>query len=116
MTKVSKNDSWAKPNEDKFDFTQHAVELDARDEFAQPDTPPGIGLRQFLDRETRLQAASSGGGNRTLVPGKIYLKQLRDGSFELLVYRGRSCYDAYPGETAEELLEFARQFVGEPTW
>ena len=115
MTKVSKNDSWAKPNEDKFNFDQHARELDARDDFSQVDAPPGIGLRQFIDRETRLQAASSGGGNRTLVPGKIYLKQLRDG-FELLVYRGRSCYDAYPGATAEELLEFAKTFVKEPTW
>jgi hypothetical protein len=115
MTKVSKNDSWAKPNEDKFDFTQHARALDAQNQFAPLDTPPGIGLRQFIDRETRLQAASSG-SNRTLVPGKIFLRELRDGTYELLIYRGRCTYDAYPGATSEELLEFARQFVEQPTW
>jgi hypothetical protein len=115
MTKVSKNDSWAKPNEDKFDFTQHARELDAQNQFAPLDTPPGIGLRQFLDRETRLEAASSG-SNETLIPGKLYLRQQPSGMWELIQNRGRGSFHCYPSESRKELLELAKTFVKEPTW
>jgi len=113
-TRPNRSDPWKTCNADKFDFNKHAREMDAQNQFAPPDTPPAIGLRQFLDRETRAQAASAG-SNTTLVPGKIYLKELQDGSLELWVSKGRSCWDTYPGETAEELLEFAKQhFIQEP--
>jgi hypothetical protein len=108
--KTDKRSAWFDPNEDKFSFAEHARELDAQNQFAQPDTPPGIGLRQFLSRETRAQAASTG-SSEVLVQGKIFLKQIRDGTWELIVYRGRCTYDVYPGETREELVEFAETLL-----
>ena len=109
MTKVSKNDSWAKPNEDKFDFNKHARELDSQNQFAPLDAPPAIGLRQFLDRETRAQAASTG-SSETLIPGKLYLQQQPNGTWNLIHNRGRGLFDCFPGER-EELLEFAKTLI-----
>lgn len=96
------------PNADKFNFDQHARDLDAQNLFAPPDTPPGIGLRQFLDRETRLKAASSGSfescATEILAPG-IYIRGGQDG-YELVVYRGRQAFDIYSGER-EDLIQLA---------
>jgi len=106
--KVDKKSPWSDPHFEPF-------ELKTADGFAQVDSR-GLGLRGFVEQEIQARSATSSGTNTTLVPGKIYLRQLRDGTYELLVYRGRSTYDAYPGETAEELLEFAKTFVKEPAW
>jgi hypothetical protein len=70
----------------------------------------GLGLRGFIERETRAQAASTG-SSETLVPGKLYLQQLQDGTYELLQNRGRGIFNCYPGETREELLEFAQTLI-----
>ena len=110
MTKVSKNDSWAKPNEDKFDFNKHAREMDAQNQFAPLDTPPAIGLRQFLDRKTRVQAASSG-SSTTLVEGKLYLRQNSSGSWTLEHNRGRGRFDCYSIESQEQLIELCESLL-----
>lgn len=109
--KVDKKSGWFDPNEDKFNFAEHARELDARDEFAPPVAPPGIGLRQFLDRQTRLQAASSG-SSETLVPGKLYLRQQQpSGLWELLHNRGRGTFDCYPIESQEQLIQLCQSLL-----
>src|SRR5258708_7687636 len=105
MTTFSNSDRFGKPNEDKFNFDEHARALDAQNQFAPLDTPPAIGLRQFLDRETRLQAASSG-SNETLIPGKLYLRKQPSGTWEIIRNRGRGSFDCYPFSTREEGLEF----------
>src|ERR1700730_15316416 len=102
--KTDKRSAWFDPNGDKFNFAEHARALDAQNQFSQPDTPPGIGLRQFLDRETRAQAASSG-SSEVLVQGKIFVNQIRDGTWELIVYRGRCTYYVYPGEQRAHALQ-----------
>ncbi len=107
--KPSKTNPWREPNADKYDFEERARELERADGFAQLDRR-GLGLRGFLEQELQSRAAtSSTATSLTLVPGRIYLRQLPGGSWELLVYRQRSCYDCYVGETAEEMLQLAEE-------
>src|SRR5882762_95040 len=108
-TRPNRSDPWKTFNADKFDFNEHAREMDAQNQFAPPDTPPAIGLRQFLDRETRAQAASTG-SSETLIPGKLYLQQQPNGTWNLIHNRGRGLFDCFPGER-EELLEFAKTLI-----
>jgi hypothetical protein len=100
--RTAKNNPWHDPN---FEPPEGPTNTD--DQFAQFETP-GTGLRQFIDRETRLQAASSG-SNETLIPGKLYLRQQPSGLWELIWNRGRGCFNCYPSESREDLLEFAKQ-------
>ena len=105
--RINRSDPWKTCNADKFDFDERARELDAQNQFAPVDAPPGMGLREFIDRQTRVQAASSG-SSETLIPGKLYLRQQPSGMWELIHNRGRGTFDCYPGETREELVEFAQ--------
>ena len=112
--RTNRSDPWHGPDS-AFEPNEGPANTD--DQFAPVDSR-GLGLKSFVERAVQQRASmfETSPTNTTLVPGKIYLRQLRDGTYELLVYKGRSCYDAYPGETAEELLEFAKTFVKEPTW
>lgn len=105
-TKPSKTDPWEMPNSDKFNFSEHAKNLDAQELFSQPDLPPAIGLRQFLNSETRLRAATSG-SSTTLIPGRLYLRQQPSGLWELCLNKGRGCFDCWVSESREEMLALA---------
>ena len=107
--RTNRNDPWHDEN-----FLPSDGPVNTEDQFAQVDTR-GTGLRGFVNRETRLQAVSSG-TNETLVPGKLFLRQQPSGLWELIYNRGRGCFDCYPSESREDLLEFAKTFVQEPTW
>src|SRR6266849_699530 len=98
--RTNRNDPWHGPSS-SFQPSEGPAR-DSSDQFAPLDLR-GTGLRGFVERELQSRAATSSGTNLTLVPGKIYLRQLPSGQWELLVYRGRSCYDAYLGETREEM-------------
>jgi hypothetical protein len=115
MARTDKPNPRGKMNECLFDFSQYARELDAQNQFAPLDTPPGIGLRQFIDRETRKQAASSG-TNTTLIAGKLYLRQLPSGLWELTHNRGRGFFDCYTGATREEMIALAESIAEEKGW
>ncbi len=106
-TKPSKSDPWEKVNEGKFNCAEHARELDAQNLFAPLDTPPGIGLRQFIDRETRLQAASAG-SSETLAKG-IYLRLTPNNEHELTVSKGRGNFICYICQTRQEALALAEE-------
>jgi hypothetical protein len=108
--RANRNDPWHGPSS-SFQPNEGPAR-DSSDQFAPLDLR-GTGLRGFVERELQSRAATSSGTNLTLIPGKLYLRQLPNGSWELLVYRGRSCYDAYPGESAEELIEFAKTLIKE---
>ncbi len=84
--------------------------MDAQNQFAPLDTPPAIGLRQFLDRETRVQAASSG-SSTTLVEGKLYLRQNSSGSWTVEHNRGRGRFDCYSIESQEQLIELCESLL-----
>jgi len=111
-TRPNRSDPWHGPGSA---FEPNTGPADDSDQFAPLDIR-GAGLRQFVEQNLQAQSATSNSGSRALIPGKIFLKELRDGTYELLIYKGRCTYDAYPGQTAEELLEFARTLVKEPTW
>jgi hypothetical protein len=105
--RTNRNNPWHDEN-----FIPSDGPVNTEDQFAQPDAS-GTGLRQFVDRETRLQAANSG-SNETLIPGKLYLRQQPSGLWELIYSRGRNTFFCYPSESREELLEFAKHFIKEP--
>jgi hypothetical protein len=104
--RTNQNDPWHDPN-----FQPNAGPASS-DDFAQPRLSGSSGLRDFIQRETHANI-SDNRTSETLAKG-IYLRRLRDGTYELLVYRGRSCYYSYPAETREELLEFSKNFIQEP--
>jgi hypothetical protein len=103
----NRNDPWHGPGS-AFEPNQGPA---PSDDFAPLDTPPAIGLRQFLDRETRAQAASTG-SSETLIPGKLYLRQQPNGTWELLHNRGRGMFDCYPSESREDLIQLAESLQG----
>jgi hypothetical protein len=97
---TAKNDPWYDEN-----FQANEGPADTADQFSQVDSP-AAGLRGFIERETYARAGSSG-TSEVLVRGKIFMKQLPHGEFELLIYRGRNTYDAYFADTRDELIRFA---------
>jgi len=100
--KVDKRSQWHDPN-----FQPNEGPARDFDQFAPIDSR-GFGLRGFIEQELQTRSASSTGGtNVTLVPGRIYLRQLPDRSWELLVYRGRSAYDVHTSESREDLIQLA---------
>lgn len=110
-TKPAKTDPWEKPNSDKFSFEEHARELarTEHEQFAQPDIPPAIGLREFLNRETRLQMARGGpGSTEVLIRGKAFLRVMPSGEFELKISRGRNTYDTFYSWDRAELERYVQ--------
>jgi hypothetical protein len=97
--KTNKQSGWHDPN-----FEPHEGPV-ASDDFAPLGLTGSASLRDFLNRQT--QANLSGNKSSETLGKGIYLHRLSDGSYELLVYRGRSTYDCYPGATRQELLDFA---------
>jgi hypothetical protein len=105
--KVDKKSPWF---DEKFQANEGPANSD--DHFAQPDSTRG--LRPYLERElSRRPSMYDHSTSETLAKG-VHLRKQPNGTWELLVYRGRSTYDAYPVETREELLEFAKNFIQEP--
>ena|SRR5579864_157090 len=93
--KLPKNDPWYDEN-----FQPNAGPAPS-DDFATVDGR-GLGLRPFLQGETRAQAASSG-TNETLVPGKLYLRQQPSGLRELIPNRGPTIFSAVIGNGTPHL-------------
>ena len=103
---ASDNGGWKDLNEDKLDYDKRCRDR-AHDNDHLIDRR-GSGLRSFVEQELNTQAVNRNGSSETLVKGKIYLRQMMpSGEFEMLVYRGRSAYDAYYSFDREELVRFA---------
>ena len=104
MLKLDRKSSPSDPWRNDPNFLPNEGPKDTSDQFSQPDTPPGIGLRRFIARENH-ETVSDNRTSETLAKG-IYLRRLRDGSWEVLKYEGRSTYMSYPVSSREEGLEF----------
>lgn|ERR1700676_966347 len=103
-TRPNRSDPWRGPGSA---FQPPEGPTNDSDLFAPVDLR-GTGLRGFVEQELQAQSATADSGtNTTLIPGKVYLRKLRDGSWELLVYRGRCTYDCYPSESRDDLLKLA---------
>src|SRR5467141_1375143 len=108
MTKVSKNDPWRGVNSS---FPENEGPKDDSSLFAPVDVR-GLGLRTFVEQESKARAASSNSGcNTTLVEGKLYLRQNSSGSWELEHNRGRGRFEVYPITSQEQLIELCESLL-----
>ena len=98
-------------NSDKYDHNKHCRDREHDDDFLIDRR--GSGLRSFVKKELEARAVNRSGSSETLVKGKIYLRQMPSGEFEMLVYRGRSAYDAYYSFDREELVKYADFLIQE---
>jgi hypothetical protein len=112
-TRTDKTHPSGKPNEDKFNFSEHCRDLDSADAFSQPDRT-GVGLRDFVKREIQRETLtySGGGSTEVLIRGRAFLRVMPSGEFELSIFRGRNTFDTFYSWDRDELVRYAESLQG----
>jgi len=106
--RINHNDPWRGVNSS---FPENEGPTDDSHLFAPVDVR-GVGLRTFVEQESKARAAScNSGSSTTLVEGKLYLRQNSSGSWELEHNRGRGRFDCFPIESQEQLLALCESLL-----